>query len=75
MKKLTVVRTNTEEMKRRPSRSNWAWNAAMTDAEIQAAVASDPDECDLGTNWMDRAKVVSQAEKRALLQSSKTKQP
>jgi hypothetical protein len=43
----------------------------MTDAEIQAAVASDPDECDLGTDWIGRAKVVSQAEKRALLKKSK----
>jgi hypothetical protein len=31
----------------------------MTDEEIEAAVASDPDEADLGVNWMDRAVIVT----------------
>ena len=31
--------------------SNWAQAAAMTDAEIEAAIASDPDEAGMVVDW------------------------
>jgi hypothetical protein len=39
-----------------PSHTDWARNAAMTDEEIEAAIASDPD--DPGDDWVDHAVVV-----------------
>jgi hypothetical protein len=33
------------------SRSDWAKSAAMTSEEIEAGVASDPDEADLVMDW------------------------
>ena len=33
------------------SKSNWAEAAAMTDAEIEAAIADDPDEAGMVVDW------------------------
>ncbi len=52
MKQSKIVEYSSEEVKRLPDESNWAANAAMTDEEIDAAIASDPDEAGLGDEWM-----------------------
>jgi hypothetical protein len=41
-----------------PDQSDWARNAAMTDEEIEAAIASDPDEANLDDDWMEQGTVV-----------------
>jgi hypothetical protein len=40
-----------ELVKKDGSRSDWQKAANMTDAEIEAAVASDPDEADMVMDW------------------------
>lgn len=57
MKQLKLVRYSSEEVKRLPSESDWARSAAMTDEEIEAAIASDPDEAGLGDEWMEHGTV------------------
>lgn len=39
-----VVSYSSEELDQLPDESDWEANAAMTDEEIEAAIASDPDE-------------------------------
>jgi uncharacterized protein (DUF4415 family) len=53
-----IVRYTTDELKNMPSESDWARAAAMTDEEILAAIATDPDEADVGDDWMERAIVI-----------------
>jgi uncharacterized protein (DUF4415 family) len=54
-KKERIVRYSAEELgakrKRGGSRSDWARAAAMSDAEIEADIASDPDEADMVVDW------------------------
>jgi uncharacterized protein (DUF4415 family) len=64
MKKSQIVSYTSEELKRLPSESDWEAAAAMTDAEIEAAVAEDPDD---STDWMDRVRVVHRPEKQRVL--------
>jgi len=45
-------------LKQKRSLSNWARNNAMTEEEIEAAIASDPDEAGLGDDWMKLGTVV-----------------
>ena len=45
----------TEELKKLPSETDWERAAAMTNEEIEAAVASDPDEAGLDDEWMKNA--------------------
>ncbi len=58
MSESKIVRYSTEELKRMPDESNWEASGAMTDEEIDAAVAADPDEAGLDDDWMERAVVV-----------------
>ncbi|EAT58030.1 BrnA antitoxin family protein [Chlorobium ferrooxidans] len=50
-----IVRYTDEELiamqKRGEDKSNWAAAAAMTDAEIEAAIADDPDEAGMVVDW------------------------
>lgn len=44
MKKSRTVRYTSEEIKKLPSESDWKAADAMTEEEIEAAIASDPEE-------------------------------
>lgn len=57
MNKSKIVRYSSEEVKRLPSESDWEQNSAMSDEEIEAAIASDPEEADLGDGWMEHGTV------------------
>ena len=50
-----IVRHTAEELaaktKRGETRSDWAKAAAMTDAEIEASIATDPDEAGMVMDW------------------------
>lgn len=54
-KKEHIIRYTDEELRsmraRGESQSDWVQAAAMTDAEIEAAIASDPDEADMVLDW------------------------
>ncbi len=54
-RKKHIARYTTEELdelvKKDGSRSDWKKAASMTNAEIEAAVASDPDEADMVLHW------------------------
>jgi uncharacterized protein (DUF4415 family) len=54
-KKERIVRYSAKELaakrQRGGSRSDWARAAAMTDAEIEADIASDPDEAGMVVDW------------------------
>ncbi|MBI3274674.1 MAG: BrnA antitoxin family protein [Methylocystis sp.] len=54
-RKERIVRYTDEELRamqaRGESRSDWKAAAAMTDAEIEAAIASDPDEAGMVLDW------------------------
>jgi hypothetical protein len=50
-----IVRYSAEELQAMrasgESKSDWARAAAMTDAEIEAAIAADPDEAGMTVDW------------------------
>jgi uncharacterized protein (DUF4415 family) len=54
-KKENIVRFTLEELQAKvaagESRSNWAKAAAMTEEELEAAIASDPDEAGMIVDW------------------------
>ena len=54
-KKKHIVRYTTEELQamqaRGESKSDWARAGAMTQAEIEAAIADDPDEAGMVIDW------------------------
>ena len=54
-KKGRIVKYSDDELRamqeRGEDQSNWAQAAAMTDAEIDAAIASDPDEAGMVVDW------------------------
>ncbi len=56
MKKSRIVSYTSEELKQMPDESDWEANAAMTDEEIEAAIASDPEEAAMHEGWLERAK-------------------
>lgn len=58
MRKSKIVSHSSEAIKRLPDQSDWVRNAAMTDEEIDAAIASDPDEAALDDHWMEHGVVV-----------------
>jgi hypothetical protein len=58
MKKSRIVSYTSEEVKQLPDESDWAASAAMTDEEIEAAIASDPEEAERHEGWLQRARVV-----------------
>lgn len=57
MKQSKIVEYSSEEVKRLPSKSNWEASAAMTDEEIEAAIANDPDEAALGDEWIEHGTI------------------
>ena len=68
-KKERIVRHTAKELaaqrERGESRSDWARAAAMTPAEIEADIASDPDEAGMVVDW-DRVSVELPKPKAAL---------
>lgn len=54
-RKERIVRYTAEELAatraRGESKSDWRAAAAMTDAEVEAAIAADPDEAGLAVDW------------------------
>ena len=54
-KKARIVRYSAEELaakrRRGETRSDWARAAAMTDEEIEADIAADPDEAGMVVDW------------------------
>jgi hypothetical protein len=57
MSKSQIVSYTSEELKQRQSQSDWAAADAMTEDEINAAIASDPEEAALGDEWLERGKI------------------
>jgi hypothetical protein len=57
MSKSQIVSYTSEELKQRQSQSDWAAADAMTEDEINAAIASDPEEAALGDDWLERGKI------------------
>jgi len=55
VKKARIVRYSAEELRamrqRGESKSDWARAAAMTDGEIEAAIAADPEEAGMTVDW------------------------
>jgi hypothetical protein len=58
MKKSKIVSYTSEELKQRKSQSDWAAADAMTDEEIEAAIASDPEEAALHERMMKHGRIV-----------------
>ena len=58
MKKSKIVSYTSEELKQMTDESDWATADAMTEEEINAAIASDPDEAAMNEGWMKRVKAV-----------------
>jgi uncharacterized protein (DUF4415 family) len=52
------VRYTSEELKRLTDESDWDRAARMTDEEIEAADAEDPEVAGIDEAWMDKAEVV-----------------
>ncbi len=54
-KKEHIARRSAEELqamrRRGESKSDWARAAAMTEAEIEAAIAADPEEAGMAVDW------------------------
>ena len=52
-KKTTIMRYSIAELEqmRKRSQSDWAASDAMTEEEIEAAIASDPDEAGMVVDW------------------------
>jgi hypothetical protein len=46
-----IVTATADEMSKLPSLSDWEAAARMTEEEIEAAIASDPDERDMVVDW------------------------
>lgn len=57
MKKSKIVSYTSDE-RQMADESDWAAADAMTDEEIEAAIASDPEEAEMHQGWMQRATVV-----------------
>jgi uncharacterized protein (DUF4415 family) len=55
VKKERTARYSTEELqamrRRGESKSDWARAAAMTEAEVEAAIAADPEEAAMSVDW------------------------
>jgi hypothetical protein len=64
-----IVRYSAEELqamrRRGESKSDWARAAAITEAEIEAAIAADPEEAGMTVDW-SRASVEMPQSKAAL---------
>jgi hypothetical protein len=75
MTKSRIVSYSSEEVKQLPDQSDWEGNAAMTDEEIHAAIASDPDEADLGSDWMVRGTIIRNEPRFVMLINAKAQLP
>jgi len=75
MKKSKIASYSSEEVKQLSDQSDWEGNAAMTDEEIHAAIASDPDEANLGNNWMERGIVIRSKARFVMLVNRKSQLP
>jgi uncharacterized protein (DUF4415 family) len=64
MSKSRIVSYTSEELRHMPSQSDWERADAMTDEEIDAAVAADPDEAGLDEEWMENAIVTRPNQKQ-----------
>lgn len=51
-----IVRYTSEELDQLPDESDWEAAATMTDEEIEAAIASDPEEAAMHDGWMERVR-------------------
>jgi hypothetical protein len=60
MKKSQIVSYTSEELKQMPDESDWEANAAMTEEEIRAAIADDPDDAELDIEYLRSHKVAKQ---------------
>ena len=62
-----IVRYSTAELEQMQHRSlsNWAAADAMTEEEIEAAIASDPDEAGMVVDWTQATVVRPSAEDKA----------
>lgn len=58
MKKSKIVSHTSEELKKRESKTDWDAVANLTDEEIEASIASDPEESMLHDRLMKRAAVI-----------------
>lgn len=60
-----IVRYSVEEMRALESETDWAKVDSMTEEELEAAIASDPDEAGMVVDW-SRATVSMPANKAAM---------
>lgn len=58
MSEKNIVRKTAEEIEQMESRTDWERVDALTDEEIEAAVAEDPDAELLDAEWFERAELV-----------------
>ena len=58
MGKSKTVRFTSEELKRRESKTDWDAVANITDEEIEAAIASDPEESELHERLIKRGQAI-----------------
>jgi uncharacterized protein (DUF4415 family) len=65
MSKEKNVKHTSEELKQLKDESDWERAAGMTDEEIEAADAQDPEVAGIDDAWMDKAEVV-RSPKRAV---------
>jgi uncharacterized protein (DUF4415 family) len=63
MSKEKHVKHTSEELKKLKDESDWDRAAGMTDAEIEAADAQDPEVAGIDDAWMDKADVVRSPKK------------
>jgi uncharacterized protein (DUF4415 family) len=66
MKQGRIVRYTTEQLRKMPSDTDWARVNAMTDEEIAANVASDPDAWDTPPGFWDDAVLVYPPHKKVI---------
>jgi hypothetical protein len=63
MSKKKIVKYTSDELKKLKDESDWDRAAGMTDEEIEAADALDPEVAGIDDAWMDKAKVVRSPKK------------
>ena len=66
MKQQRIVRFTLEQIKKMPSDTDWARLDAMTDAEIAANVASDPDAWETPPGFWDNAILIYPPRKKTI---------
>ncbi len=61
-KKTHIVRYSAEEVRGLPDRTDWEWLKNLTEEELEAAIASDPDS-DVDVDWSKAVLVVPPSKK------------